>query len=312
MTAERNVQLAFIQFVGARLAFLNFQIVEARAKHLHRHIAILALAALRLARHHDIGWKMGDADSGLHFIDVLSSLASRTESVDAQVFRTDVDLDAVVNFWDYEDGCKRSVPPCRLIEGGDSNEPMNAGFSREKAISIFAGKLNRGRFDASFFTRSLIEYLGGRTPALRPSQVHTKKDGSPILRFRPAGAGLYGHDGVEMVGLSGKQCSGLQLRDKTIGGVEFAVQLFQQVVLLLDIGLFLREMDVGLDVAGDGGELLVRGDLFFGALAFAENALGGFLIVPEIGVGNARFESFQTFAVLRRVKDSSGRDSCAA
>jgi len=52
--------------------------------------------------------------------------------------------------------------------------------------------------------------------------------------------------------------------------------------------------------------------LFFGALAFAEDALCGFLIVPEIGGGNARFKSFQALAVLRGVKDSSARAGCAA
>jgi len=110
-----------------------------------------------------------------------------------------------------------------------------------------------------------------------------------------------------VVGFSGEQRPGFQFRDEAIGGVKLAVQLFQQVVLLFDVGLFLSEMDVGLDVPGDGGELLIRGDLFFGAFALAENALRGFLIVPETGVGDARFEGFQAFAVLRGVKDSSGR-----
>jgi hypothetical protein len=81
---------------------------------------------------------------------------------------------------------------------------------------------------------------------------------------------------------------------------------------LLDVGFFLGEMDVRLSVAGDGGELFVRGNLLFGALAIAENALCGFLIIPEIGVGDARFEGFQALAVLGRVKDSSARAKCAA
>src|SRR5207245_3545247 len=127
------------------------------------------------------------------------------------------------------------------------------------------------------------------------------------LETRTLLSGLDGHDGVEVIGLAGEQRSGFQFRDKAVGVVELAVQLFQQVVLLLDVGLFLSEMDVGLDVAGDGGELLVGGNLFFGALAFAENALCGFLVVPEIGGGDTRFEDFQAFAVLRRVKDSSAR-----
>jgi hypothetical protein len=47
--------------------------------------------------------------------------------------------------------------------------------------------------------------------------------------------------------------------------------------------------------------------LLFGALAVAKNGLRLFLVVPEIGLSNTRFEGFQTFAVLRSVKESSGR-----
>ncbi len=110
-----------------------------------------------------------------------------------------------------------------------------------------------------------------------------------------------------MIVLSGEQRPGFQFGDVAIRGVELAVQLFQQIILLLDVGLFLREMDVRFDIAGDGRKLLVRGNLFFGALALAKNALSSFLIAPEMGFGDARFESLQALAVLRRVKDSSAR-----
>jgi hypothetical protein len=46
-------------------------------------------------------------------------------------------------------------------------------------------------------------------------------------------------------------------------------------------------MDVRVQVAGKRSELFVGGDLIFGALAVAQNGLRGFLIVPEIGRGNA-------------------------
>jgi len=111
-----------------------------------------------------------------------------------------------------------------------------------------------------------------------------------------------------VIGLPGEQCLGFQFRDIAIRGVELPVQLFQQVVLLLDVGLFLREMNVGFDVAGERRELFVRGNLFFGALTLAENALCSFLIVPESGIGDASFERLQALAVLRGVKDSSVRE----
>jgi hypothetical protein len=51
--------------------------------------------------------------------------------------------------------------------------------------------------------------------------------------------------------------------------------------------------------------------LFFGAFAIAQDGLRFFLVVPEVGLGYAGFESLQAFAVLRRVKDNSGPVRCA-
>jgi hypothetical protein len=172
--------------------------------------------------------------------------------------------------------------------------------------------LNGCGLEARFFSRRLVEDFGAHALAFRPSQIHAKKDGSPILRLGAASAGLDGHNGVEVVSLSGEERPGLEFGDVSVRGVDLPVQLFQQVVLLLDVGLFLGEMDVRLDVAGDGRELLVRGNVLFGALPFAENALRSFLIAPEIGIGDARFEGLQALAVVRRVKDSSARAWCAA
>ncbi len=110
-----------------------------------------------------------------------------------------------------------------------------------------------------------------------------------------------------MIVLSGKKRFRFEFGDVGIGGVELSVEFFEEIVFLLDVGFFLGEMDIGFDVAGEGGELFVRGNLFFGALAVAENALCGFLIAPEIWVGGAGLEGFQALAVLRGVKDSSAR-----
>lgn len=77
---------------------------------------------------------------------------------------------------------------------------------------------------------------------------------------------------------------------------------------MVDVGFLLGEIDVGLDIAGSGRELIVGSNLFFGAFAIAEDTLSRFLIAPEIGVGGAGFEGFQAFTVLRRVKDNSARE----
>jgi hypothetical protein len=115
-----------------------------------------------------------------------------------------------------------------------------------------------------------------------------------------------------VVGFTGQERFGFQFGDVGVGGGELFVEFFEQIVFLLDVGFLPGEIDVGLDIAGDGGELFVGGNLFFGALAIAKNALRGFLIAPKIGVGSAGLEGFQALAELRCVKDSSARAKCAA
>jgi len=110
-----------------------------------------------------------------------------------------------------------------------------------------------------------------------------------------------------MIGLSGEERLGFQFGDVGIGGVQLFVEFFQQIILLIDVGFLLGEIDVGFDVAGNGREFFVGGNLFFGTLAIAKNTLSRFLIAPEIGVGGTGFEGFQALAVLGSVKDSSAR-----
>lgn len=110
-----------------------------------------------------------------------------------------------------------------------------------------------------------------------------------------------------MVFFPGEQRPGFQFADVVLRRRELLVELFQQIVLLLRVGFFLREMDIRFDVPGNGRKLLIRSNLLLGALPVAEDALRCFLVVPEIRIGNARFQRLQALAVLWRVKDSSAR-----
>jgi hypothetical protein len=64
-------------------------------------------------------------------------------------------------------------------------------------------------------------------------------------------------------------------------------------------------MDISVQVTGKGGEFIVSADLIFGALAIAQDGLGGFLIVPKVRLGDTCFQGFQAFAMGSGVKDSS-------
>src|SRR5258705_5262382 len=250
LAAEGDVHLGFVEPVGLRLALLNFEVVEARAKHLHGELAIFVLAALDLAADDDIGGKVRDAHGGLYLVDVLAALAAGSESVDAQIFRTDIDFDFVVDLGNYEDRCEGRVASRSLVKRGDAHEAMHAGFANEHAVGVFAGKLDGGVLDARFLAWSLIENNGAHALALGPAQIHTEQDGSPVLRFGATGAGLDGHDGVEVVAFTGEQRFRFQVCDVIFRGAELAIQLLEQIVALLGIGFFLREMDVGIEIAG--------------------------------------------------------------
>jgi len=111
---------------------------------------------------------------------------------------------------------------------------------------------------------------------------------------------------------AGEQRLRFELSNVALCDAELTIELFQKIVALIGVGFFLRQVDVRVEVTGKSGELLIRADAVFGALALAKNVLCGFLIVPEIGLRCAGFQRFQTLAILRGVKESSAPARCAA
>src|SRR4029077_15729267 len=109
LAAKGNVEFAFIKLVGVGLALLDCNTVEPRPEQLHRHLAILALATLRLATDDDVSGNVSDANSGFHLVDILAAFAAGAKGVHAQIFGPDVNFDAVVNFWNHKDGGKGGV-----------------------------------------------------------------------------------------------------------------------------------------------------------------------------------------------------------
>jgi hypothetical protein len=195
-----------------------------------------------------------------------------------------------------------------LIERRDAYQAVHARFAGEQAVSIFAAELNRGVFDTGLLAGCFVEQVGGDAVALGPAEIHSQEDRGPVLRFGAAGAGLDGHDGVEVVVLAGEQGLGFEFTDVGIRASEFLAEILQQFLFLFGVGFAFGEFDVCLDVARERFQFLVRGKLIFDLFAVAEDALRFFLIAPEIGVGGAGFEGFQARAVLRSVKESSARE----
>src|SRR5712671_4356607 len=128
---------------------------------------------------------MRNADGRFHSVDVLATLATRAEGVDAQIFGANSDFDFVVHFRNDEDRSERSVAARGLVKGRNANEAVHARFADQHAIGVFTGELDGGVLDAGFFAWSLVEHDRAHTFALRPAEIHAQQDGSPVLRFGP-------------------------------------------------------------------------------------------------------------------------------
>ena len=108
-----------------------------------------------------------------------------------------------------------------------------------------------------------------------------------------------------MVAFAGKQSFGFEVGDIGFRVVQLAVQFFQKIVALLGVGFFLGQIYVSVQIAGKRSEFFVCSNLIFRTFAIAQDGLRGFLIVPEVGLRDARFQGFQAFAMGSSVKDNS-------
>jgi hypothetical protein len=70
------------------------------------------------------------------------------------------------------------------------------------------------------------------------------------LRFGSAGAGLHRDDSVELVGFAGHQNFRLKLGEIGVGGEKFFVDVLKQRIALRVVRFFLRQADIGFNVAG--------------------------------------------------------------
>ena len=109
---------------------------------------------------------------------------------------------------------------------------------------------------------------------------------------------MNGHDGVAIVVVAGEQRLGLQLVDQRAQVVHFAAQIGGNIFA------FVRQIEVGGDVAGAARQFVVRGQRALQPLLLAHHLLRFFGIRPERGIGGLLFDLAQLFAQLGRVKDT--------
>ena len=83
LVAHTGADLAAALGRDGRLDALLLELVELRGEHHHAALAVLELAALRLAEHHDARGQVGQADGGGGLVDVLAAGAAGAAGLQA-------------------------------------------------------------------------------------------------------------------------------------------------------------------------------------------------------------------------------------
>ncbi len=187
------------------------------------------------------------------------------------------------------------------IVRGDSHQPVDPTLGAQISVSVFPADLDSRALDARFISRQVLGKLGLEAFAFAVAQVHTKDHPGPVLGLGSAGAGVDAQGRVVGVMLTGEHPGELHLIDQLDQIGKHPVDLDES---LLVFALFAElDQDLGVFQLLSGrvailDDLLQHGPLFQQLLCFLP-------LVPEIGVGNFRFQFLNSFTLGIDVKDTS-------
>jgi hypothetical protein len=174
--------------LGVALLLLNH--VKLTLEHFHRFGLVLVLAAVILAGRDNAGRDVRDADSGTGLVDVLASGASGTVIVDTEVVILDFNLDFVFVIGHDIDRGKAGMPPARRVKRADTDQPMDAGFTRQLSEGKRALDPKGDGTNAGFFTGSDVELLVFVAVVVEKTGVHAQEHVGPVAAFGAAGSGV--------------------------------------------------------------------------------------------------------------------------
>ena len=260
------------------LALLDLH--QLTAQHIHGDLAVLVLAALHLAGHHDAGRQVGQAHGTGGLIDLLPARAAGPVHIHLDVLLADLDIDILVDLrHDLQRG-KGGLTAAAGIEGRNTHQAVHAVFGFEEAVGVHSLDEDGGAFDARFVAVEVVQYFIGVAVALRPAGVHAVQHLRPILCLGAAGPRMEGKDGIFAVIFPGEQGgqthlrhAGLQLLG--IGG-GFLVHAF--------IAGLLRQLDKGEGILVQRLQLIVGFHAGFELSGALEHLLAVFHVIPETGL----------------------------
>ena len=295
-----HVGLGVFQHARRGVALVHFELIQLRLQHLHGRGAILVLAALVLAGHHDARGSVREAHGRLRLVDVLAACAARAIHVHLDVRGIQLDVDVLVHFRRDEHGSKRGVPAVTGVEWRLAHQPMHARLRAQPSVSVLTGELYRGALDTRDFARARIDHFAGETARGTPAQVHAQQHLRPVLRFGAAGARLNVHERIVGIHLAVKHALELEIAHAAFEAHGIALDVGCGSLVLLTFG----ELEELCGI-GDGlGGAIELGKLAAQLRALAPQLLSLVGLLPDRRVFQLAIDLFETFFLRVVLKET--------
>ena len=244
---------------------------------------------------------MSDAHRRVGLVDVLAAGARCAVGVDAQIGGIHFHLDVLVHFGIDENARERRMAARIRIERRLAHQAMHAVLGAQVPVGVVASDLERGALDARHFSRRLLEHFHAVALAVAVPGVHALEHRRPVLSLGAARARLDVHEAVVRVELVGEHAAELEIADF----------LFQLGDVLGDsaegrvVVLGSRHLEEPARIAQRRSDRGEPSDGPVQRLLFPAEVLRAFRVVPDLGVGQERFDFRQAFLLALEVKDTS-------
>ena len=263
-----------------------FDLDELGLQHAHTDFAVLVLGPFDLAADHDARGLVDETDRRRGLVDLLAAGAGRAVHFHLDVFRPQVDFDAVVDLGHDFDGREGRVTTSLGVEGGDTDEAMYPGLTLHVSVGVLALDEDGGGLEARFIAVEVVEGLDLEAVALAPAVVHAEQHGGPVLGFGAAGARVEREERVGLVVLTGEQGGEGH-------GLQFGLDLVGALLALVVEGLvflFVGELDHDERVFVEAFKFFIFRDLRLQPAGLFQDLLGVLDVVPEPVLRGLRFE----------------------
>src|SRR5918999_2382446 len=257
------------------LSLLALELEEASPQDPHCYLAVLVLAPLVLALHHDAGREVRDPDRRVGLVDVLTARPRGPVGVYLEILLVDLDLDCVVYDRSDRDRGEARVPPAPSVERAYADQPMDPPLRREEAERVLPADAEGGALYTGLLALGVLDDLEPEAPALGPASVHPGEHLGPILGVHAPLARVYGEDGVALVVLPGEEPCHLLFLEHPLDPPQLLLDLREE------ISVFVGELEQLPGVGEAPAQALQKLDASLDPREAGRDLLGLLRIIPE-------------------------------